>query len=131
MLLVDGDRVVRVLVVDDDAQTAQLWAHVLGRRGFEVRATTHPSSALAIAATFRPDVAVLDLNLPAMHGHDLGERLTRICEALRLIAVTGDDSDAARERSAARGFSVHLVKPIEIAALTRFVRLLASELALV
>lgn len=119
----------RVLVVDDDASTVQLWAHVLERRGFDVRSATDPRSALELAREFHPEIAVLDLGLPTMDGHTLGERLHEMSTKLRLIAITGDDSDAARERSAAHGFSVHLVKPVELGALTRFVRRLASELA--
>src|SRR5690242_19958381 len=100
------ERGVRVLVVDDDATTAKLWAHVLGRSGFDVRAVTHPRTAIEVSRTFQPDIAVLDLNLPSMDGHELGERLHAICATLRLIAITGDESDKARERSAAHGFAV-------------------------
>jgi CheY-like chemotaxis protein len=117
----------RVLVVDDDPSTTRLWSHVLGRSGFEVCAATHPRAALDLARSFRPDIAVLDLRLPAMDGHELGVRLQSMCSSLRLIAITGDDSNLARERSAARGFSVHLVKPVRIESLTSFVRRLASE----
>src|SRR5687768_13821444 len=114
----------RVLVVDDDRATADLWAQVLDRRGFDVRAATHPEGALALAATFRPEVVVLDLGLPSMDGHELGIRLRELCGNVRLIAVTGDSSAAARERSAARGFDAHFVKPVAIAALAGFVRTL-------
>lgn len=116
----------RVLVVDDDQATVELWAHVLDRRGFTVRAATDATSALELAATFKPDVAVLDLGLPAMDGHELGLQLSQLARGVRLIAVTGDGSDFARECSAARGFAAHLVKPVPLSALTRYVRTLAG-----
>jgi CheY-like chemotaxis protein len=116
----------RVLVVDDDPATVELWADVLDRRGFEVRSATDPKAAIELATSFQPSVAVLDLHLPSMDGHELALHLKRVSRDVRLIAVTGDGSDFARERSAARGFAAHLVKPVEIAALTRFVRTLAG-----
>src|SRR5215207_3162246 len=100
----DGARA-RILVVDDDPLTATLWSHVLEKRGFEAVFAMHPEAALELAASFRPDVAVLDIGLPTMDGHELGEKLRALLGDVRLIAVTGDGRPSARERSSAFGFA--------------------------
>jgi CheY-like chemotaxis protein len=122
-----GSPYARVLVVDDDPSTAMLWVEALTRRGFEARAVLHPEDALEMVRSFKPHVAVLDLNLPGMDGHRLGAALRAHYEGLRLIAVTGDDRSSMRERSAAFGFAAHFVKPVPSAELGRIVRTLAHD----
>ena len=65
---------------------------------------------------FRPDIALIDIGLPVMDGYELARRL-RADPAFRelpLVAVTGYGQQQDRQRSAAAGFTAHLVKPIDI-----------------
>ncbi len=109
-------RSLRVLVVDDNHDAAELLALALSRHGFEVRVAHDGPSALRIVSDFAPEFAVLDLGLPVMDGYELAARMR---EKLRdhppkLVALTGYGQPADRERTAKAGFSAHLVKPVSL-----------------
>lgn len=105
----------RVMIVDDNADAADLLAEFITHAGYRVAVAHDAPEALALALQFFPDVAVLDIGLPVMDGYELAERLRQQLagRALYLIALTGygQDSDGRRSRSA--GFSHHLVKPVD------------------
>jgi len=82
--------------------------------GFEAMACYDGPSALEAAATFHPDVCVLDLNMPGMNGDEVGRRVRADTGAdTTLVAFTGLPEDEARERISAAGFDLHLTKPID------------------
>lgn len=113
----------RVLIVDDDADSADLLVQLLEMRGHEVRSVHSASQAVAEAAEFRPHVAILDVGLPDMSGYELAQ-LLRNGEGsadCRLIAVTGYSGDAVVARCKMAGFDQHLVKPVDLDALARSV----------
>jgi CheY-like chemotaxis protein len=105
----------RVLVVDDNRDAADSTAQLLNCVGFEARACYDGRSALAVAAGFRPGICFLDLNMPVMGGEELAVRLRAEAggRALVLVAVTAMSSPEYRERTAAAGFDLHLVKPVD------------------
>jgi signal transduction histidine kinase len=110
----------RLLVVDDNADAAEMMAEGLRVLGYSVHAAYDAQSALAVARSFRPDYAVLDIGLPAMDGYELGRRLREFLgEGLTLVAVTGYAQDGDRERSRREDFADHLVKPIDLGVLAR------------
>ena len=109
----------RVLVVDDNEDAAFLLQRALRRRGHEALVAYDGPSALELAATSPPDVALLDLGLPVMDGLELATRLRAAHPATLLVAVTGYGQQQDRERSAAAGFAHHLVKPIDLEGLLR------------
>ncbi len=123
----------RVLVVDDDEGMADRIASVLSRAGFRCVACTDAELALDAAEHFDPHIALVDLHLGNVHGHDLAARLReRSPRELLLVALTGDDHPRAHARSAALGFAAHLVKPVPLRDLLRVVRVLhiqASKVA--
>jgi len=104
----------RVLVVEDDEDSALLLAETLGDHGYTVEVAHDGASAIAKAREFEPQVGVLDVGLPDMDGYQLaGElRALGLPGDLRLIALTGYGGDEELRRSQAAGFDVHLVKPI-------------------
>ena len=71
-----------------------------------------------------PDIAFLDLGMPAIDGYELAELLRRIpgLSSIALIAVTGSGQAADRERTRAAGFERHLVKPVDIRSAEAAVR---------
>jgi CheY-like chemotaxis protein len=81
-------------------------------------------AALAAAAQFRPEVALLDIGLPVMDGFELARQFRADPELrrTRLIAVTGYGQEHDRRRSAEAGFDAHLVKPVDIDELVRLLR---------
>jgi two-component system, chemotaxis family, CheB/CheR fusion protein len=101
----------RILVVDDETDTAESLAELLGENGHEALAVADGPSALETVGTFHPEVVLLDLGLPGMDGYEVARRL-RADDAgrkLLLIAVTGYQSDATKLKQA--GFDQHLIKP--------------------
>ncbi|HEY0467951.1 MAG TPA: response regulator [Polyangiaceae bacterium] len=113
----------RVLVVDDDADSADLLVQLLEMRGHHARSVNSGSRAVIEAAEFLPDVAILDVGLPDMSGYELAQ-LLRKGEGLaecKLIAVTGYSGEAAVARSKMAGFDLHLVKPVDLETIARSV----------
>src|SRR5258708_15227597 len=82
----------RILVVDDWPDGAASWVMLLQLLGFEADAATDGHQALEIARTRRPDVALLDLNMPRLDGCELAPRLRALYpDRLILIAITAHD----------------------------------------
>jgi CheY-like chemotaxis protein len=111
---------VRVIVVDDNADAADLLAEVLGHHGFAVKVAHGGPEAIELVERWRPDVAVLDLGLPGMDGFELARALRgRFGRDLRLVALTGYGQTRDRRAAEAAGFDAHLVKPVQLDALLR------------
>ncbi|HEX4498508.1 MAG TPA: ATP-binding protein, partial [Thermoanaerobaculia bacterium] len=106
----------RVLVVDDNLDAAELLATSVQMMGHLARVAHDGPAALQLAAELRPDVALLDIGLPVMDGYELARHLRALpgLESIRLIAVTGYSQEADRAEAAAAGFERHLVKPIRL-----------------
>ena len=109
----------RVLVVDDNEDSAQLLAEVLVQKGYDARIALDAASALRLAAEMRPDIAILDIGLPVMDGYELAAHLRALPDLgdVDLIALTGYGQEADRRRTGQAGFRHHLVKPVDITAL--------------
>jgi len=109
----------RLLLVDDNQDAADLLALSLTELGHDVRAAYDPRTALEIAREHPPDVALLDIGLPEMDGYQLAAALRAQQQdaPLALIALSGYGQPADQSRSVAAGFSAHLVKPVDLAAL--------------
>jgi CheY-like chemotaxis protein len=111
----------RILLVEDDGDSAETLAVLLRIYGHEVQVARDGPTALRLAADQPPDVALLDLGLPGMDGYEVARRL-REREAdklLLLIAVTGYGRDEDRRRSKEAGIHLHLLKPVDGEALNR------------
>ncbi len=106
----------RVLVVDDNLDAAELLATTVQMMGHAARVAHDGLAGLRLAADFRPDAALLDIGLPVMDGYELARHLRALpgLESIRLIAVTGYSQEADRAEAAAAGFELHLVKPIRL-----------------
>jgi signal transduction histidine kinase len=105
----------RILVVDDNEDAADMMAEFLTGLGFSVRVAHDGPSGLREAEEFLPEIALLDIGLPAMDGYELARRL-RVMPALRrlkMIAVTGYGQETDRARAHEAGFDRHIVKPVD------------------
>lgn len=111
----------RVLIVDDNRDFASLVQRALELQGYEVKIAADGLTALTIATSFRPRVAMIDIALPLIDGWEVARRLKRI-ELLKnthLIAVSGHAEANHRDHSIAAGFSDHLQKPVPLAQIEK------------
>ena len=112
----------RILIVDDNRDAADSLALLLQFEGHEVATAYSAESALERLRDFIPQLALLDIGLPAMDGYDLAVRLRQAgIPALRLIALSGYGQAADRARSQQAGFDAHLLKPVAIDDLKRVI----------
>ncbi|MDY0962947.1 hybrid sensor histidine kinase/response regulator [Massilia sp. CFBP9026] len=114
----------RVLVVDDNFDTAETMALALELFGCETRMAHTAAAALEVAAEFAPDVALLDIGLPDYNGYELARRLRALPRGLdtTLIAATGWGQDKDRTLALDAGFDHHLTKPIDFEQLRLLLR---------
>ena len=114
-------RLLRVVVVDDNVDAAKALAMLLGHFQCDVEVAFDGESALVTADTVRPQVAILDLGLPRIDGFELARRIRQRPWGQRtmLIALSGWGQDEDRRRSREAGFDLHLVKPVDTAALLK------------
>ena len=108
-----------VLVVDDNADAADSLAALLSAWGYAVTVAHDGPAALAAVQDTLPDIALLDIGMPAMDGYELAAhlRFQPGCAELPIVAITGSGGPEDVRRSRAKGFSAHLVKPVSPASL--------------
>src|SRR6516165_168358 len=109
----------RILVVDDNRDSADSLATLLRLVGHDVRTVHDGRQALSVAATYRPDLVLLDIGLPGMDGFAVARHLRSRPElaGVVLVALTGYGSDEDRRQAQAAGFNHHMVKPLDLDAL--------------
>jgi CheY-like chemotaxis protein len=103
----------RVLVVDDNRDSAESLALLLGLMGHLVRTAYDGPQALDAAREFRPDLVLLDIGLPNLGGHEVARRLRENdnLKGVVLAALSGYGGEEDRRRSRESGFDHHLIKP--------------------
>jgi two-component system, chemotaxis family, CheB/CheR fusion protein len=109
-------RPLRLLVVEDHIDSAELLAELLQHKGHTVRVATSASAAIAIASEQTFDAVVSDVGLPDASGYELMEQL-RARHALKGVALTGSGRAADIERGRRAGFAMHLTKPVTLRTL--------------
>jgi signal transduction histidine kinase/CheY-like chemotaxis protein len=107
----------KILIVDDNREAANLIGEALRLSGHEVALAYRADEALLRVEGFTPDVALLDVGLVGMSGHDLGEQLRQRHATTKLVALTGYGQPSDREASRRAGFAAHLVKPVALSEL--------------
>jgi CheY-like chemotaxis protein len=104
----------KVLVVDDDLDTAQSMVRLIRLMGHEVEFAINGIAALGIAQRFKPDIVLLDIGLPDSRGWEVARQLRRIpaLEQVRILAITGRTAYDDARRSLEAGCDQHLSKPL-------------------
>jgi CheY-like chemotaxis protein len=117
-------RALRVLVVEDDADTADTLALLLRLNGYEVEVAADGSSALQAVRARGPDVVLLDIGLPKMDGWVVARRIREQTSWKKplLVAVSGYGTQADQRRSQEAGIDLHFVKPVEPPELLRLLK---------
>lgn len=115
-------RPLRVLVVEDVEDVAEMLVLLLKMWGHDVRAVYDGAAALVAARTYHPDVVLLDIGLPGLNGYDVARQLRQEASLRKplIAAVTGYGSQEDRRRSWEAGFDHHMVKPVDPHALKAF-----------
>jgi PAS domain S-box-containing protein len=111
----------RVLIADDNRDGAEIMGMLLSQSGYEVRLAHTGPEALAMAAAYRPDFALLDIGMPGMSGYDVARNIRNSDwgSGITLIAVTGWGQDDDKRKAEEAGFDHHLTKPIDPDALEK------------
>jgi PAS domain S-box-containing protein len=113
----------RLLVVDDNRDSANTLAALLETMGHEVRIAYDGAHAVALAAEYRPDGVFLDIGLPGMSGYDVARTLrsSPTVAHTKLIAFTGYGQDEDRQRAREAGFDHLLVKPAGVGDVAKII----------
>jgi CheY-like chemotaxis protein len=102
--------------VDDNIDAADTLAEVLRTQGHRVAVAYAPETALQAFSDTTIDFAILDIGLPGMNGYELADQMRKNGNnaGARYVALTGFGQKLDTERSAAAGFTGHLVKPVNL-----------------
>jgi PAS domain S-box-containing protein len=109
----------RILLVDDNIDSANSLAMLLRLKGNDIRTAHDGVEALEVAEAFHPEIVLLDIGLPKLNGYDVARRIRQQPwgRDVLLIALTGWGNDEDRRLSQEAGFNFHMVKPVDLAAL--------------
>ena len=105
----------RVLVVDDNADAADMLVDLLGSWGHDAHAVYDGESALETAPQMQPEIVLIDIGMPRMDGYETARRIRDLPNgsAYRLIALTGYAQPRDVEAALAAGFDRHVAKPVD------------------
>ncbi len=105
----------KILIADDNQDAANTLAMLLRIAGHDVCTAYGGEAALALASTFQPEFALLDIGMPDLNGYEVAKQLRRTSwgKAAHLIALTGWGQEDDKRRAHAAGFDHHLTKPLD------------------
>ena len=109
----DGAKL-RILVAEDDRDTAEGLTRLLRHMGFEAQACFAGLQCLTTLKDFQPQIVLLDIGMPEIDGYEIAKRIRESLPSNPpvLMALTGYGRPADRERTAQAGFACHLLKPV-------------------
>jgi signal transduction histidine kinase/ActR/RegA family two-component response regulator len=118
----------RVLVVDDNRDSAESLGMLLQLLGADVRIVHDGRAALEAVGTYRPAIVLLDIGMPGMDGHEVARRIRQQpeLEEVTLVALTGWGQEQDRRASRSAGFDYHLVKPADLPAIEALLKSLET-----
>lgn len=104
----------RIVVIEDHVDTAELMREILREAGHEVRIAHSGCDGVAAARQLPPDVVLCDVGLPDIDGYEVARRLRADASTAkaRLVALTGYDGEDELRKARDAGFNRHVVKPI-------------------
>lgn len=117
----------RILIVEDNADARESLRGLLELSGHDVYEADDGQAAVRAALALRPEVALIDIGLPGIDGHEVARRIrtNAICNETVLIALTGYAQREDRQRSENAGFQ-HLVKSVNLNQLTQLIATLPT-----
>ena len=119
----------QVLIVDDDPGAAASMAELVRLLGHDPHVAHNGPEGLAHARAHPVDVALLDIEMPGMDGHEVARRLVLLRrQAVYIVAVTGRGSEDDMQRSVTAGFIEHVVKPCTLKGLSKVLQRATNHL---
>jgi signal transduction histidine kinase len=114
----------RILIADDNRDSAETLAALLRMEGHEVTSVHDGPVALSVFGELQPDVALLDIGMPGLTGYEVARKMRQFSwgPTVKLIAITGWGQDIDKERAYAAGFDLHLTKPVDPHRLAELLR---------
>ena len=119
----------RILIADDNLDSASLLKRLLGMMGHEVRIAHDGLEALEIAKAFMPHAALLDIGMPKLNGYDLARKIRSHpgTKATLLVAMTGWGQDEDKRQAREAGFDHHLTKPMDVSTIEKLLKLIRAS----
>ena len=119
----------RILVVDDNRDSATTLAMLLKLTGNETQSVHDGLAAVETAETFRLDVILLDIGLPKLNGYEVARKIREQPwgKSMVLVALTGWGQEEDRRKSREAGFNGHLVKPVDLDNLMKLLAVLETQ----
>jgi len=119
----------KILVVDDNEMNLTLACDVLELAGHETVAASNGREGVALAASERPDLVLMDLRMPEMNGTEAMESIKADARTQRIpvVALTASAMKGEREQLLGRGFDGYISKPIDVASFASVVASFLSE----
>jgi PAS domain S-box-containing protein len=119
---------VRVLVIDDNRDGADILGILIEEQGGMVRVAYDGASGLVAAQEFKPEVVLLDIGLPDMDGYEACRRLrAQFDRDMSIVALTGWGQERDKQRAFEAGFDAHLTKPADPQQLSETIRALKGK----
>jgi len=115
------DHTLRVLVVEDDLDSACSAARLLEVAGYEVKTARNGTEGMVVAKGFLPHVVLLDIGLPGLNGFQVARELRKSRPDLLLIAITGRCGPEVTHCSLEAGFNHLMVKPVDFSRMIAFI----------
>jgi CheY-like chemotaxis protein len=115
----------RILIVDDNRDTADSLARLIKALGYEAKAVYDGLQAVEQASAFLPDMALIDIGMPGLDGYETVSRIRHLLGNTQtiLVAVTGWSGDEDKRRAYESGFDLHVPKPMSVEALKELLAL--------
>lgn len=109
----------RILIVEDNQDVASSLKVLLDGLGYDAHVVNDGESSVGAALALRPQVILMDINMPGLSGYDAARMIRAQCSDMRvrIVAVTGLGQQIDRLRSAEAGIDHHLVKPLDLSVL--------------
>lgn len=121
----------RILVADDNEDSAAMLSLLIQQWGYEVKTAYDGRAALNLMKQWWPDVAVLDIGMPFMDGYEVARQVSQLSKSPEagplpfLVALTGYGGGDAVQLASHVGFDIHLLKPLNVSLLQRMLGSLA------
>lgn len=113
----------RILIVEDDPDTADSLSELLGMLGCETKVARDGHEAVERAIGFKPKIVLLDIGLPGMNGYDVAQVLRRTpgLSSVLIVAISGYGEPEDKRNAYSVGIDLHVTKPVQVGFLKELI----------